>query len=112
MVVKHVLIKGEVERNALGEPIMVKGTIQDVSELRRHMQRIEMQNKRLRKIAWVQSHRMRSPVASILGMVELFNYDDPADPMNGEILGNIKELAHTLDGMIHEVDHLTREKVR
>jgi PAS domain-containing protein len=112
MVVKHVLIKGEVERNARGEAIMVKGTIQDVSELRKHMQRIELQNKRLKKIAWVQSHRMRSPVATMLGMVELFNFSDPADPMNAEILSNIKELTEKLDGMIHEVDDLTREKVR
>jgi PAS domain-containing protein len=112
LTIKHVLIRGVVERNARGEAIMVKGTIQDVSVLRRHMQRIELQNKRLKKIAWVQSHRMRSPVATILGMVELFNFAEPADPMNAEILTNIKELTGKLDGMIHEVDELTREKVR
>lgn len=112
MEVRHVLLKGEVVKNALGEAIMVKGTVQDVTELRKHMQRIELQNKRLKKIAWVQSHRMRSPVATIMGMVELFNYSDPADPMNGEILQNIKELTGKLDEMIHEVDDLTREKVR
>lgn len=112
VLVKHVLIKGETIKNALGDAIMVKGTIQDVSELRRHMQRIEQQNKRLKKIAWVQSHRMRSPVASILGMVELFNDQDPADPMNSEIINNIKELTEKLDGMIHEVDELTREKIK
>jgi PAS domain-containing protein len=109
MIVKHVLVKGEVVRNSRGEPAVVKGTIQDVSELRRHMQRIEMQNKRLKKIAWVQSHRMRSPVATILGMVELFNVEDPSDPMNGEIINNVKELTQKLDSMIHEVDQLTRE---
>lgn len=110
MEVKHVLVKGETIKNALGDAILVKGTIQDVSELRRHMQKIEQQNKRLKKIAWVQSHRMRSPVATILGMAELFNYDDPADPMNEEILSNIKELTLKLDDMIREVDDLTREK--
>jgi PAS domain-containing protein len=108
MAIRHVLIKGEVVRNALGKPIMIKGTIQDVSQLRRQMIRIENQNRRLRKIAWVQSHRMRSPVATILGMVELFNFEDPADPMNAEILNNVKELTDKLDGIIHEVDELTR----
>lgn len=112
MYVIHVLIKGDVIKNALGEPIMVRGTVQDVSELRRHMQRIELQNKRLKKIAWVQSHRMRSPVASILGMADLFNFDEPDDPMNAEIITNIKELSVKLDEMIHEVDNLTREKSR
>jgi PAS domain-containing protein len=112
MEVRHVLIKGEVVRNILGDPIKVKGTVQDVSELRRHMLRIELQNKRLRKIAWVQSHRMRSPVATILGMVEVFNYDDPSDPMNGEIVSNIRDLAITLDERIREIDQLTRLKNR
>ncbi|HRO41197.1 MAG TPA: PAS domain-containing protein [Flavipsychrobacter sp.] len=112
MIVKHVLVRGEVIRNAAGHAIQVKGTLQDVTEMRSHLQRIEQQNKRLRKIAWVQSHRMRSPVATILGLTDLFNFDDPSDPMNAEILSSIKEQTKTLDEMIHEVDELTREKVR
>ena len=110
MVVKHVLVKGQVVRNERGEPLMIKGTIQDVSELRMHMLKIEQQNRRLRKIAWVQSHRMRSPVATILGMADLFNDKQPADPMNAEIVKNIRDLTHKLDNMIHEVDALTRVK--
>lgn len=110
MMVRHILVRGEVVRNAAGQAITVKGTIQDVSEIRRHLQHIEQQNKRLKKIAWVQSHRMRSPVATILGLSDLFNFDDPSDPMNAEILGSIKEMTGKLDEMIHEVDDLTREK--
>jgi hypothetical protein len=53
---------------------------------------------------------MRSPVATILGMSDLFNYDNPADPVNAEVLSNIKDLTHKLDDMIHEVDALTRSK--
>lgn len=112
MIMKHVLVKAEVTRNAVGEPISVRGTLQDVTELRRHMQKVEQQNKRLKKIAWVQSHRMRAPVATILGMAELFNHSDPADPMNKEILANIHSLTLKLDDMIKEVDNLTRDKNR
>lgn len=112
MVVKHVLVRGEVIRNTMGQAVAVKGTIQDVTEIRTHLQRIEQQNKKLKKIAWIQSHRMRSPVATILGLTEVFNYDDPADPMNAEILRSIKEQSELLDEMIHEVDDLTREKAR
>ncbi len=111
METRHVLVKGEVTRNALGSPILLKGTIQDVSELRIHMQRIEQQNRRLKKIAWLQSHRMRHPVATIMGMAELFNTSDPTDPLNLELINNIKEVAGKLDEIIHEVDELTREKV-
>lgn len=112
MMLKHVLVKGEIMRNAIGEPISIRGTMQDVTELRRHMQKVEQQNKKLKKIAWVQSHRMRAPVATILGMAELFNHSDPADPMNKEILANIHELTLKLDDMIKEVDTLTRGNIK
>lgn len=110
MEIKHVLLKAEMVRNAAGKPILLKGTLQDVSELRRHMQKIEQQNKRLKKIAWVQSHRMRSPVATIIGLSDLLNRDNPADPMNADIIEHIKVLSVQLDDMIREVDDLTREK--
>lgn len=110
MEVRHVLVKGDIIRNAMGVPILIKGTIQDVSELRQHMQRIEQQNKKLKKIAWVQSHRMRSPVATIIGLTDLFNQQNPADPVNADIIDHIKTISVQLDTMIREVDELTREK--
>ena len=106
---RYVLIKAEVIRNSLGDAVTVKSSIQNVSELR-ELQKMEEQKQRLKEIAWVQSHRMRSPVATILGMADLFNYDDPSDPMNAEVLGHIKDLTHKLDDMIHEVDALTRTR--
>ncbi|MBS1777406.1 MAG: PAS domain-containing protein [Bacteroidetes bacterium] len=112
MMIRHVLVRGEVLRNSLGQAIGIKGTLQDVTEIRTHLQRIELQNKKLKKIAWVQSHKMRSPVATILGLTELFNHDDPNDPMNAEIINSIKEQSQQLDKMIHEVDDLTRAQTK
>lgn len=112
MEVKHVLVKGENIKNEWNETVMVKVILQDVSELRRYMKRIELQNKKLKKIAWVQSHRMRSPIATIMGMAELINEDDPSDPMNFEIIKSIKSQSLKLDEMIMEVEHLTRQKMK
>lgn len=106
---RYVLVKAEVSRNSMGDPVTIKGSIQNVSELR-ELQKMEEQKRKLKEIAWVQSHRMRSPVATILGMSDLFNYENPADPMNAEVLSHIKELTHKLDDMIREVDALTRVK--
>jgi signal transduction histidine kinase len=108
---RYILVKADVVKNSLGDPVIVKGTIQNVSELR-ELQKMDEQKQKLKKIAWVQSHKMRSPVASILGMANLFNYQNPSDPVNTEILNNIKELTLNLDAMIHEVDELTRDKVK
>ena len=112
MEVRHVLVKGRNIKNELGETVMVKVILQDVSEIRRYMKRIELQNRKLKKIAWVQSHRMRSPVATIMGLADLLNTDDPNDPMNAEIIRNIKSESVRLDDMIMEVEYLTRQKVK
>ncbi|HTN46136.1 MAG TPA: PAS domain-containing protein [Flavipsychrobacter sp.] len=112
MQVKHLLVKGENVKNEINETIMVKVILQDVSEIRRYMKRIELQNKKLKKIAWVQSHRMRGPVATIIGMAELINENDPADPINFEVIRSIKSQSMKLDDMILEVENLTREKLK
>jgi PAS domain S-box-containing protein len=75
----------------------------DITDERKHQIRIEEQNKRLTEIAWLQSHKVRGPVASILGLVQLFNYDDPSDPVNKEILEGIKYATTGLDDIIKEV---------
>jgi PAS domain S-box-containing protein len=75
----------------------------DVTEEKQRILKIEEQNKKLTEIAWLQSHKVRGPVASILGLVQLFNYDDPADPVNKEILEGIKFATNGMDDIIKEV---------
>jgi signal transduction histidine kinase len=111
MEVKHLIVKGENMKNTSNETIMVKIVLQDVSEIRRYMRRIELQNKKLRKIAWLQSHKMRSPIATIMGMATLINDEDPNDPINKEVLKNIKAESKKLDDIILEVENLTRQKL-
>src|SRR5690606_21477937 len=41
--IKHLLVKGKIQKNSLGLPVEVRGTIQDVTELRRYIHRIENQ---------------------------------------------------------------------
>jgi len=79
----------------------------DITKQFNHLHRIEMQNEQLREIAWVQSHEVRGPVASILGLVELFNSEDPSDPTNGEIVTLLKEAANKLDITIRKITSYT-----
>ncbi len=75
----------------------------DITEEKKRILKIEEQNEKLTEIAWLQSHKVRGPVASILGLAQLFNYDDPADPANKEILEGIKYATNGLDDIIREV---------
>lgn len=86
-----------------GRVIAVSCYARDITEQRMHLQKIEEQNTALREIAFIESHKVRRPVATILGLGELFNQHDPTDPMNTEILQGMIRMAHELDLIIREV---------
>jgi PAS domain S-box-containing protein len=86
------------------EVIGVNCFLRDITESQEYLLRIEDQNKRLREIAWIQSHRVRAPLASILGLVQLCSLDDPP---NAEIIPMLKKAAEDLDQVIMEITVLT-----
>ena len=79
-----------------------------ITEQQEHLQRIEKQNKRLREIAWIQSHLVRAPVASILGLAQLCNLDDSP---NAEIIPMLKKSAEELDKVIMNITELTDDLI-
>lgn len=66
-------------------------------------QRIKAQNEKLKDIAYFHSHKMRSPVATIMGLVSLFDLDDTDTTLNKDIMHKIDAVCKNLDSMIHEV---------
>lgn len=109
--VKHLFIRGEVIQSTDMGLSHVQAVLQDVTEQRLHIQKIQQQNRKLQDIAWLQSHKMRSPVATIMGLIQLFNAEDPNDPINAKILEGVKEAANNLDEVIKEINAKT-ETVR
>jgi signal transduction histidine kinase len=105
--VKHIYVTGEVVLTPDGSISHIIGNLQDVTEQGIYIQKIQQQNKRLQDIAWIQSHKMRSPVATIMGLIQLFNCDDPNDPVNMKVLEGVKEAANHLDQAIKEINDKT-----
>lgn len=75
----------------------------DITEQRMHLLRIEEQNVALREIAFIESHKVRGPVATILGLAQFFNYHELSDPINKEMMEGIEKMSHELDDIIKEV---------
>lgn len=59
--------------------------------------------RKLSEIASFQSHQLRGPIASILGLYMLFRFDDPSNPVNAEILLRLKSAIEALDGLSWEI---------
>ena len=72
-------------------------------ENKRNQESVKEQNKMLQEIASISSHEIRRPVATILGLVNLFDRNNPDNPMNREIVDHLEITAHELDGVIHTI---------
>lgn len=90
-----------------GKVIGVSCFTRDVTELKKYLQRVQQQNADLMEIAWLQSHKVRSHVATILGLTELINYDNPLDDGNLTILNGVKQSSEELDKVIREINDKT-----
>jgi hypothetical protein len=60
-------------------------------------------NQKFEEIANITSHQLRAPVASILGLVSIFNKENPDDPVNKEIVQHLGKSAQELDKMLKDV---------
>jgi PAS domain S-box-containing protein len=72
-------------------------------ESKRYEENILEQNNRLHSIANISSHELRRPVATILGLVNLFDRDDMLNPLNHEIITHLDTSALELDIVIHNI---------
>ncbi|MEO8515856.1 MAG: response regulator [Flavobacterium sp.] len=72
-------------------------------------ERINIQHKKLLEVAFLQSHQIRRPVADILGLISMFNLENPGDSENLEILSRLETTALDLDTIIREIVQKTSE---
>jgi len=76
----------------------------DVNDRRRHLQAIEEQNKKLKEIAWIQSHVVRAPLARIMGLVDLLSEQHSNEDIdNSQIIEAIASSANELDQIIRKI---------
>lgn len=81
----------------------------DITERHKHEELIESQNKQLRTIAWMLSHKIRRPVASILGLAQLLDKDNLPNPENIKVIQGVIDAMEELDNIIKEIDDQTTE---
>ncbi|MGI4804225.1 MAG: PAS domain-containing protein [Janthinobacterium lividum] len=76
----------------------------DITLRKEKAQRISRQNEILRNIAWMSSHELRKPVASILGLINLIN-DTADNAERKEAIELMNICTQHLDEIIHNISH-------
>jgi PAS domain S-box-containing protein len=72
-------------------------------ENKKNQDHVKDQNLRLQEIASISSHDLRRPVATILGLVNLFDRKNLDTPLNREIVTHLEATAQELDEVIHAI---------
>ncbi|HLF51490.1 tetratricopeptide repeat protein [Flavobacterium sp.] len=77
--------------------------------IRYFIKRIKSRDNAMANMIQIQSHEIRGPIASILGLSQLFNFNKPDDPSNKELIEGINILASNLDEVVIKVIKNTKE---
>ncbi|AMP98752.1 hypothetical protein AY601_1843 [Pedobacter cryoconitis] len=75
----------------------------DITEARIDRERILRQNQQLKKIAWIQSHGVRSHLANIMGLVQLLTATDMPGEEFLNMLSMLKTSADQLNQVIFDI---------
>lgn len=113
-----VVDKGVVIRDEKGKPIRMVGAMNDITERKNfetsrnnYVRQIEIQNEKLKNIAWTQSHIVRAPLARMLGIMNVI--EDNNESLDDTLmwLKHLRDSANELDeivkNMVNEAQHLT-----
>jgi signal transduction histidine kinase len=91
-----VLDKGIVIRDENGLGKRMIGAIQDIT-------RLKQQNERLNEIALINAHEIRRPVATILGLMQLFAMESAGAEANHNLLKHLEAATLELDSVIRRI---------
>ena len=103
-------------KDDLDAPMLYKSIIysierkKTITQLTNYINTIEGQNKKLREIAWIQSHVVRAPLARIMMLIDLIQDDSSAAEERNEMLINLQSSALELDQVIRDIsDKITNQ---
>ncbi len=81
--------------------------VSDVTERLKYVSVIEAQNEKLRKIAWIQSHIVRTPLARIIGLIPLIKDLKEHTAEREQMFEYLMTSANELDEIITDITDKT-----
>ncbi|GEL11167.1 hypothetical protein FGL01_19060 [Flavobacterium glycines] len=105
-----VIDRGIVIRDEKGNPIRMVGAMNDITERKnfeisrsRYVNQIEIQNEKLKNIAWTQSHIVRAPLARMLGIMNAIEDNNKNLDNTLMWLKHLRDSANELDEIIKDL---------
>ena len=100
--IRHLHTQAYTELGKDGQPIGLYGTSHDITDQVANIEQLKAQNEQLKQIAWTQSHKVRGPLSTILGLSQLFHEERPVEEIR-DIVQGILLTSEKLDKVIREI---------
>lgn len=101
--IKHVIVSGVTYKNSQGKIVKFIGVIKDNTSRIVTLESLKLQNQKLKDIAWAQSHLVRGPLSSILGITKIITDNIASDDEKLQLIQHLHESAEKLDQVIRDI---------
>lgn len=81
--------------------------VHDITSRKSFENQLQVKNNKLSEIAFISSHEIRKPVATILGLINLIESQVQFDPKHAELFEYLKFTSNQLDEVIHTIVNKT-----
>jgi PAS domain S-box-containing protein len=81
----------------------------DITFKKKYIEAIEIQNKKLKEIAWIQSHVVRAPLARLMGLVNLLSEEEIGTDERKTYSKLVMDSATELDKIIRDITEKTEQ---
>ncbi|MDX1627075.1 MAG: PAS domain-containing sensor histidine kinase [Fulvivirga sp.] len=109
-----VLDTGQAEWNSKDEPVIMVGSLVDITERKQAEQELQEKNEMLRKaneeldrFVYSTSHDLRAPLSSVLGLISLAETSDDQEEKT-KCIAMMKERVQTLNSFISDITNYSR----
>lgn len=96
--------KAVIERDSKGNPSVICSIAEDITETRMLEDQLKEKIKQLNHISWKNSHLLRGPVTTIIGLVSLIKEEEITSEHNIKIFSYVKQTIDKLDLVIQEIN--------
>lgn len=109
----YLLLRLSPKLSRKGKIIRIYGSATDITQYKKAEQtqqkltdQLLRQNQNLQQFAYIVSHNMRAPIANMLGLVSIYDRQNPLAPINGRVVDNLHKSAQLLDTTIRDLNDL------
>lgn len=110
---RYILERVYVIKNDQQMPIRVIGAMEDITDKEKYLREIERQNALLKEISWDQSHKVRAPLARIMGLLNLLEATRKNEFESDEVLRYLSDSSIELDqivrNVISKIEHMKKQ---